>query len=290
MPEDVMQLVIGLPSHISHAPGSSTVQWARRAEQRGFAGLATIDRLVYESLDSVVALSAAAGATSQIGLVTNVLLAPLYPAALLAKQLASVACIAGGRLPVGLGVGNRTDDYAAVGVDFGRRGRVLDETAGLLRQAWRAAPVAGDKALCPAPVRVPILFGGRSEATMRRVVTMGDGWSAGALRDYENQASFADRACAAWRAAGRSGQPRLHASVNFAFGGEDTVRRGREHLRRYYGFKPDYAALNVADMLTTPRDAAATVRAYRDLGFDGLVFHPCVETIDQVDRLADAVL
>lgn len=285
-----MQLVIGLPSHISHAPGSSTVQWARRAEQRGFAGLATIDRLVYESLDSVVALSAAAAATSQIGLVTNVLLAPLYPAALLVKQLASVACIAAGRLTVGLGVGNRTDDYAAVGVDFGRRGRVLDETAGLLRQAWRAAPVAGDKALCPAPVHVPILFGGRSEATMRRVVTMGDGWSAGALRDYENQASFADRARAAWRAAGRSGQPRLHASVNFAFGGEDTVRRGREHLRRYYGFKPDYAALNVADMLTTPRDAAATVRAYRDLGFDGLVFHPCVETIDQVDRLADAVL
>ncbi|OCB30523.1 oxidoreductase [Mycobacterium malmoense] len=285
-----MQLVIGLPSHISHAPAPSTVQWARRAEQRGFGGLATIDRLVYESLDSVVALSAAAGATSQIGLVTNVLLAPVYPAALVAKQLASLASITGDRLTVGLGVGNRRDDYAAVGVDFGRRGRVLDETVGLLRQAWRAEVVTGDKALCPAPVRVPILFGGRSEATMRRVVTMGDGWSAGALRDYDNQASFADRARAAWRAAGRSGRPRLHASVNFAFGAEDTVRLGREHLRRYYGFKPDYAALNVADMLTTPQDAAATARAYRDLGFDGLVFHPCVAGVDQVDRLADAVL
>lgn len=285
-----MQIGIGLPSHIAHAPGPLTVQWARRAEQRGFAAVATIDRLVYESLDSVVALSVAAGATVEIGLVTNVLLAPLYSPALLAKQLASVADIAGNRLTLGLGVGNRTDDYAAVGVDFGRRGRVLDQAVGLLRDAWRATPVTGDKALCPRPVRIPILFGGRSEATLRRVATVGDGWAAGALRDYDNQASFADRARAAWREAGRSGQPRLHASVNFAFGAEDTVRLGREHLHRYYGFKPDYAALNVADMLTTPRDAAATVRAYRDLGFDGLIFHPCVAVLDQVDRLADAVL
>lgn len=285
-----MQLGIGLPSHIAHVPGPSTVQWARRAEQRGFAGLATIDRLVYESLDSIVALSLAAGATSEIRLATNVLLAPLYPAALLAKQLATLADVTDNRLLLGLGVGNRTDDYAAVGVDFGRRGRVLDDTVGLLRQAWRATPVTGDKGLCPRPVHIPILFGGRSEATMRRVVTMGDGWSAGALRDYDNQASFADRARATWREAGRSGRPLLHASVNFAFGDEDTVRLGREHLQRYYGFKPDYAALNVADMLTTPEDAAATVRAYRDLGFDGLVFHPCVAGVDQVDRLADAVL
>ena len=285
-----MQIGIGLPSHIAHVPGPLTAPWARRAEQRGFASLATIDRLVYESLDSTVALSVAAGATAEIALITNVLLAPLYPAAVLAKQLATVADATGDRLTVGLGVGSRTDDYSAAGVDFGRRGRVLDEAVGLWREAWRATPVTGAKALCPRPVRIPLLFGGRSAATMRRVVTMGDGWSAGALRDYDNQSSFADRARAAWREAGRSGQPRLQASVNFALGAEDTVRLGREHLRRYYGFKPDYAALNVADMLTTPQDAAATVRAYRDLGFDGLVFHPCVAGIEQVDRLADAVL
>ncbi len=165
-----------------------------------------------------------------------------------------------------------------------------DQTVGLLRDAWRAEPVAGDRALCPAPARIPILFGGRSPATIRRVATMGDGWSAGALRDYANQAPLADRVRDAWREAGRSGRPQLHASVNFALGGEETVRRGHAHLRDYYGFKPDYAALNVADMLTSPEDAAATVWAYRDLGFDGLIFHPCVARLEQVERLADAVL
>jgi hypothetical protein len=64
----------------------------------------------------------------------------------------------------------------------------------------------------------------------------------------------------------------------------------RAHLHSYYGFKPDYAALTVADMLTSADEAAQTVRAYHDLGFDGLVFYPRVAAIDQVDRLADAVL
>ncbi len=43
-------------------------------------------------------------------------------------------------------------------------------------------------------------------------------------------------------------------------------------------------------MLTSADEAAQTVRAYRDLGFDGLVFHPCVADIEQIDRLAEAVL
>lgn len=286
----MMEIGIGLPSHIAHAPGPLTPQWARRAEQRGFGSVATIDRLVYESLDSVVALSVAAGATTEIGLVTNVLLAPLYPAALLAKQLASVAGAVGERLTVGLGVGSRPDDYTAVGVDYRRRGKVLDETVALLRDAWDAKAVTGDRALCPAPVRIPIFFGGRSEATIRRVATTGDGWSAGALRDYANQSLLAERVHDAWREAGRSGRPRLVASVNFAIGDDETTRLGQEHLQRYYGFMPDYAALNVADLVSSPQDAAATVRAYRDLGFDGLVFHPGVAELDQVDRLADAVL
>ena len=273
-----MYIGIGLPSHIAHVPGPLTVEWARRAEQRGFAGLAAIDRLVYESHDSIVALSAAAGATTDIGLTTNVLLAPLYPAALLAKQVTTLADISGGRLTLGLGVGSRPDDYTAVGVDYRRRGRILDETVAVLR----------DKA--DTETGIPILFGGRADATIRRAATIGDGWTAGALREYTNQCVLADRIRAAWAAAGRPGRPWLQASVNFTLGDRDTVDAGRAHLQSYYGFKPDYAALNIADMITSPQDAAQTVHAYRDLGFDGLVFHPCVADIDQVDRLADGVL
>ncbi|OBI45923.1 oxidoreductase [Mycobacterium kyorinense] len=285
-----MQIGIGLPNHVAAVRGSVISEWAHRAEQRGFDSVASIDRVVYPSLDSIVALSAAAGATRDIGLVTNVLLAPLYPAAWLAKQLASLADIAGNRLTLGLGVGRRTDDYTATGADFHHRGRVLDRTVELMLRAWRADVVTGDVPLCPAAVRIPVLFGGGSPATLRRVATAGDGWAAGAVRDYANQSSFADEVRGAWRDAGRAGRPWLNASVNFAFGDAATVEAAHANLRSYYGFVPEYAELNVADMLTTPQDAVSTVRAYRDLGFDGLLFHPSVASLDQLERLADAVL
>ena len=104
------------------------------------------------------------------------------------------------------------------------------------------------------------------------------------------QSVFADRVRAGWQAAGRSGSPQIHASVNFALGSDDVLQSGRDHLARYYGFKPDYAKLNVDDMVCSAEDARAAVQAYRDLGFDRLLFHPAVFSIDQVDLLADAVL
>ncbi len=113
---------IGLPNHIARVRGPVITQWAQRAQQRGFASVAICDRLVYPTLDSIVALSLAAGATSDIGLVSNVLLAPVYPAALLAKQTASLADAASDRLTLALGAGSRADDFTATGADFDHRG------------------------------------------------------------------------------------------------------------------------------------------------------------------------
>jgi len=266
------------------------VEWARRAEQRGFESVTTIDRLTYPSLDSIVALALAAGATTDLRLVTNILLAPLYPPAILAKQLATLALAASDRLAVGVAVGARDDDYTAAGVDFDKRGRLFDEEVTAMREAWGGKPVADSSPLSPEPVDIPLLFGGKSKATLRRATTVGDGWVAGALRDYNGQSEFADQVRAGWREAGRAGDPQTHASVNFAIGDEHVAECGRRHLAHYYGFKPAYAKLNVDDIITSPRDARDTVRAYGDLGFDRLLFHPAVASLDQVDRLADAVL
>jgi alkanesulfonate monooxygenase SsuD/methylene tetrahydromethanopterin reductase-like flavin-dependent oxidoreductase (luciferase family) len=59
--------------------GTPFVDWARRANERGFNALVTIDRIAYPSHDSLTVLAAAAGATSRIGLATNILLGPAYP-------------------------------------------------------------------------------------------------------------------------------------------------------------------------------------------------------------------
>ncbi|OBB96356.1 LLM class flavin-dependent oxidoreductase [Mycobacterium sp. 852002-40037_SCH5390672] len=285
-----MKLGIGLPNHVVGVPGAAVAQWARRAERRGFESITTIDRLIYPSLDSLIALAAAAGATNDLTLVTNVLLAPVYPVAPLAKYLASLAQISGGRLVVGLGVGNRRDDYASTGADFDRRGRVLDEQVERMRRLWAGEPIVDDTALCAATVQIPLLFGGRSAATVRRVITTGDGWAAGAVRHYDEQAKLAERIRTGWQAAGRPGRPYLQASVNFGLGSTQAVAAGRDHLARYYGFIPEYAQVNVADMVSSANDARDTVRRYRALGFDRLLFHPTGAAVEQVDRLADAIL
>lgn len=285
-----MKLGIGLPNHVAHVPGPAVARWASRGEERGFESVTTIDRLFYPGLDSLIALATAAGATNELTLVTNVLLAPLYPVVPLAKQLASLAEVSGGRLVVGLGVGNRRDEYASTGADFHRRGRILDGQVERLRRMWAGEPVADHTALCPAPVRIPLLFGGRSTATVRRVITTGDGWAAGAVRHYDEQARLVGRIRTGWQAAGRPGSPYLQASVNFGLGTAEVVAAGRDHLGRYYGFAPEYARVNVADMVCSAADARDTVNRYRDLGFDRLLFHPTTAEVDQVDRLADAVL
>ncbi len=105
------------------------------------------------------ALAAVAGATSSIGLMTNVLLAPLHAPVQLAKNAASVDQLSGGRLTLGLAAGGRPDDYAAVGRDFHTRGRDFDASLDVLHRAWRGEPVGGgDNPVCPTPVhdrRVP---------------------------------------------------------------------------------------------------------------------------------------
>jgi alkanesulfonate monooxygenase SsuD/methylene tetrahydromethanopterin reductase-like flavin-dependent oxidoreductase (luciferase family) len=285
-----VKIGIGLPNNVVGVPGPLMVEWAQRAEQRGFESVTTIDRLVYPSIDSIIALALAAGATTDLALVSNILLAPLYPPAILAKQLASLALAAGDRIAIGVAVGARDDDYTAVGVDFSKRGRVLDDAVTAMRTAWRGAPIADGSALSPEPVHIPLLFGGTSKATLRRATTVGDGWVAGALRNYQAQSEFADRVRKGWQEAGRTGDPQTHASVNFAIGDQHVAEAGRRHLAHYYGFKPEYAKLNVDDIITSPRDALDTVRTYRDLGFDRLLFHPAVASVEQVDRLADAVL
>ena len=93
-----MKIGIGIPNAVPGTSGRLLLDWARRAEERGFSGLATIDRVVYPSYDSLAVLAAAAGATSRIELMTNSLAAPVYPPVLLAKSTASIDQLSGGRL------------------------------------------------------------------------------------------------------------------------------------------------------------------------------------------------
>ncbi|HET8641581.1 MAG TPA: LLM class flavin-dependent oxidoreductase, partial [Pseudonocardiaceae bacterium] len=216
-----MEIGIGMPTPVPGAQEPALVDWARRAEARGFIGLATIDRIVYPSHDSLTTLAVAAGSTSRIRLLTNILLAPVYPPVLLAKAAASLDQLSGGRLTLGLAAGSRPDDFAAAGRDVHSRGREFDAGLELMHRAWRGEPVTdGGPPVCPTPSngeRVPILVGGTSDRAFQRMVAWGDGFTVGGAGPDAAGQVF-ERARAEWKEAGRSGEPRLAALTYFSLG------------------------------------------------------------------------
>jgi alkanesulfonate monooxygenase SsuD/methylene tetrahydromethanopterin reductase-like flavin-dependent oxidoreductase (luciferase family) len=119
---------------------------------------------------------------------TATLVLPLYPPALVAKQVADLDRAAGGRLALGVGVGGEyASDFAAVQVPVGERGPRTDEAIGLLRRFWTAEPVHHEGRhfrfdgvrIHPGPARPggpPVVVSGRREPAMRRAARLGDGW------------------------------------------------------------------------------------------------------------------
>jgi probable F420-dependent oxidoreductase len=147
-------------------------------------------------LDPLVTLSFAAAATRRIRVATGVLLVPEHNPVLLAKQAASLDVLSGGRLVLGVGVGWSREEFEALGVPFRHRGRRASEYIRAMRALWSedVASFAGEFVsfssvrVNPKPARdrrVPVVFGGNSDAAMRRVAELGDGWYGFNLADVE---------------------------------------------------------------------------------------------------------
>src|SRR5215218_8688439 len=152
--EDTMDVGIGLPTTIPGVTGPQVLEWARRAEARGFSSLGTIDRIVYPNYEPLIALAAAAAVTERIRLTTSILIAPNRAnAALLAKQAATLDHLSGGRLVLGLAVGGREDDFTVSGVDFHSRGRLFEGMLAQMGSLWAGEPADGGGTVGPQPPR-----------------------------------------------------------------------------------------------------------------------------------------
>ena len=138
--------------------------------------------------ESFTCLAAMAGATRRIRLLSNIVIAPLRPAGLLAKTAATLHALSRGRYAMGVSVSWHQEEYDALGVPFHERGQILDETLEACRALWTTAPasfhgqhVNFENMYCsprPGPgERIPILFGGQfAPRLVRRIVSLGDGW------------------------------------------------------------------------------------------------------------------
>lgn len=189
--------------------GEYATNFARLAEELGFESIWVVEHAVmcveYESVypydpsgrspfhaevtqpDPLIWLTWAAAATKRIRLATGVLILPQRNPVILAKELASLDRLCGGRMMLGMGVGWVREEALAVGASFHDRGRRANEAIDVMRTLWRE-PVADFNGAYtqfqgvvskPKPVQdggVPIIVGGHSEAAARRAGRQGDGF------------------------------------------------------------------------------------------------------------------
>ncbi|WP_236028158.1 LLM class flavin-dependent oxidoreductase [Paractinoplanes lichenicola] len=262
--------------------------WARRAEAAGFSSVATSGRVSYPGLMDTVALAAAAGATSRVGLVSTVLVAPVWPPVLLAKELAGIDAVSGGRLTVGVGLGGRADDYVAEAHPARGRGRRLDADLEVYHRVWAGEPVGGGNPAVPAGTRpVPLIFGGTVPASFARMARWGAGYTTGGVPVPMVAGAF-DAARAAWQAAGREGRPRLVAMAYFALG---NPAAGIKNVSDYFGHGgDDFVNLVVGSLAQTADQVREAVRGHAEIGADELILHPTTDDPDEIERLAELVL
>jgi len=164
--------------------GFSREAHAERVRDNGFP----FD-LEHPWLEPMSLLSAVAAVTERVDLGVYVLVAPLRPALLLAKQIATLDVLSRGRARIGMGVGWQQAEYDAAGIPFERRFGRLEETVAACRELWGAPPASftgtgfafDDFHSLPRPVqaRVPVIFGmAPSKRNFDRIARVGDGWTA----------------------------------------------------------------------------------------------------------------
>jgi len=252
-----MKLGVCLPHYGRAIEPSRLLQVAARAEEMGLDSVWVTDHvmvprdveLIYrdDMLDPLAVLPWLAGVTERIALGTSVVVLPYRSPLPVAKLLASVDVLSGGRLIVGVAVGWLEREFAALNVPFRERGPRTDEAIELFRAVWtdddpkvttRNHQLAGVKA-SPMPLqkpRPPILVGGGSDAALRRVARLGDGWHASGIPPAAFRAgalSVANR----WKEAKREGTPQLTLRVPLLIDGihqpaVDQTLLGTRHVVR----------------------------------------------------------
>ena len=279
-----MQVGIGLPTTTPGADRTLFLEWVQKAEQGPFSSLGVFDRLAYNSYDPLVSLSAAAAITNRIRLATTILTGPLYNNALLAKSLASLDALSGGRLVVGLGLGARESDYDLAGIPHRSRGRRFGEQLAALRSIWEADTIGPKTACAGGP---PLLVGGLSDQTFARMARYANGYLHGG-GPPQTFAKAAEKARAAWLDAGRPDRLQLWGMGYYALG-EEAVESGTNYLRQYYEFTGPFAERIAAGLLKTPQALVQFIRGYQEAGCEELILFPTVSSLTQLDRLADEI-
>lgn len=290
-----MDVGLALPQMTPDLDRDRLRAWCRAIDDGPFSSVSAGERIAFDNLDGFTLVTAAAALTDRVRVGFNVVVAPWHAPALLAKELASIDVLSGGRLDVAVGVGGREQDYRALGSSTGNRFARLDASVAELRRLWAGGTVVDDAGVGPAPVQPggpPILCSGTGPRSLARAARWADGLTHFTLgADPAEAARAFALADDAWRAADRTDEPRRVTGA-FVVLGPDAAPRLESFARRYLDvFGTEIAAALAAGMtLSTPEALAAFLDGLAATGCDEVVLVPGSSDPEQVRRIGDVVV
>jgi alkanesulfonate monooxygenase SsuD/methylene tetrahydromethanopterin reductase-like flavin-dependent oxidoreductase (luciferase family) len=293
-----MDVGLSLPTMAPGYTVATTLDWARAIDAGPFTTLSTGERITFGNPDWLVTLAAAATVTERVRIFANLVVLPAHRVAVVAKQLATLDQLSGGRLTVGVGVGGRGHDFRAAERPTEGRHALLDQQVAELRRLWsgeppfeRADPVGPAPAQGPA---VPILAGATGPKAMARAARWADGVSgfsvSGTVGDMAANFRLAEQA---WTEAGRTTPPRRVTGCFYVLDGDDARAEAtlQAFARRYLAI---FGAEVAEAMAVTCR--VASVGALEDVldgaaqaGCDEFVLVPGTIDADCLHRTTDVL-
>ena len=286
---------------------SRLVDYAQAAEQLGFTTLCANDHLTFSRpwLDSLTALASILTGTHRMTLMTTVALPVVRGPVPLAKSLAALDVLSGGRLIAGVGPGSLPQDYVLASIAFEERWKRFEEAIQLLRSLLQrdAPPFSGQfytQALTPLepfPAQepgVPIWIGSwGSEVGLRRVARLGDGWLASAY--HVTPTSFADALARLHQSLQQVG--RAKADFPHALGSMICYVTEDRHVAEELLVEVVSPTLNRSVELLrerlpigTPAECAEKLRKLQAAGVQRVFLWPVEDEVDQLARFHEQVL
>jgi probable F420-dependent oxidoreductase len=294
---------VGLPQTLEGDDPRPVAAYAVRAEALGFAGLWSLDGAVggpishNPLLDGLHVLSHVAAVTGAVRLGIAVIVFPRRNPAQLAKDLATIDRLSGGRLTVGVAIGSDDDRIAALGFPTDRRVRRLVEGLGVMRALWAQDAAAHDGELFsfsgvrmePKPLQrpgPPIWFGARAEAAVRRAVRLGDGWIGAGSSSSDD---FVAQSATVRRALEEEGRDpaRFAIAKRVYIAVEDDERVARSRLTAV--LDPMYQMPGLTErcgLWGPPERCADALRTLAGAGAQELVLSPVYGHLAQLEALA----
>ncbi len=291
-----MDLAMTLPTMLPQTR-DQTLAWIRGIDEGPWSSLAVPERVTYTSHSLTVQLAAAAALTERVRLWSTIVILPAHDAVQVAKDMASIDVLSGGRLTLGIGVGGREHDYRAIGAPFDRRWQRMDEQVEAMRRIWAGEPPFEDAdPVGPPPVQPggpPLIAGSAGPKALARAAK----WAAGvddptmiASASPEAAVGALDRIRAAWRDAGRTDAPHTSTSIWYALG-PDAADRLRTYVGNYMRIMGEPIADYMADAanVSTPDALRDAVQVCADAGYDELILVPTTADPDELARTRDAL-